>query len=80
MIDFLLRPEIAEQISCDTGYLTADKASNEKFKDSPDLFPSQEDLDRIEWQATVGDKTVKYEDYFMKLKAGRYLIAPANRR
>ncbi|MFA0232543.1 spermidine/putrescine ABC transporter substrate-binding protein PotD, partial [Vibrio sp. 10N.261.45.A7] len=71
MIDFLLRPEIAEQISRDTGYLTAVKASNAKFKDVEPLFPSQEDLDRVEWQAAVGDKTVKYEDYFMKLKAGQ---------
>ncbi|MDN3684808.1 extracellular solute-binding protein [Vibrio sinaloensis] len=33
MIDFLLRPEIAEQISRDTGYLTAVAESNAKFKD-----------------------------------------------
>ncbi|MGF1779557.1 extracellular solute-binding protein [Vibrio nomapromontoriensis] len=71
MIDFLLRPEIAEQISNDTGYLTAVKASNDKFKHEPALFPSQEDLDRVEWQDSVGDKTVAYEDYFMKLKAGQ---------
>ncbi|MGR5457135.1 spermidine/putrescine ABC transporter substrate-binding protein PotD, partial [Vibrio alfacsensis] len=43
----------------------------EKFKDSPALFPSQEDLDRVEWQDAVGDKTVVYEDYFLKLKAGQ---------
>ncbi|MCW8348542.1 extracellular solute-binding protein [Vibrio sp. ZSDZ65] len=71
MIDFLLRPDIAEQISNDTGYLTAVKASNDKFKHEPALFPSQEDLDRVEWQDSVGDKTVAYEDYFMKLKAGQ---------
>ncbi|EEX66424.1 ABC transporter periplasmic spermidine putrescine-binding protein PotD [Vibrio metoecus] len=71
MIDFLLRPEIAEQISRDTGYLTGVKASNDKFKDVAPLFPSQEDLDRVEWQSAVGDKTVKYEEYFMKLKAGQ---------
>ncbi|MDE1514182.1 MAG: extracellular solute-binding protein [Shewanella sp.] len=71
MIDFLLRPEIAEQISRDTGYLTGVKASNDKFQDVAPLFPSQEDLDRVEWQSAVGDKTVKYEDYFMKLKAGQ---------
>ncbi|MGR5489243.1 spermidine/putrescine ABC transporter substrate-binding protein PotD, partial [Vibrio alfacsensis] len=35
------------------------------------LFPSQEDLDRVEWQDAVGDKTVVYEDYFLKLKAGQ---------
>ncbi len=71
MIDFLLRPEIAEQISRDTGYLTGVKASNDKFQDVAPLFPSQEDLDRVEWQSAVGDKTVKYEEYFMKLKAGQ---------
>lgn len=71
MIDFLLRPEIAEQISADTGYLTAVAESNAKFKDVAPLFPSQEDLDRVEWQDSVGDMTVKYEDYFLKLKAGQ---------
>ncbi|WP_028115374.1 extracellular solute-binding protein [Ferrimonas senticii] len=71
MIDFLLRPEIAEQISADTGYLTAVKASNDKFKDVAPLFPSQEDLDRVEWQDSIGDLTVKYENYFLKLKAGQ---------
>ena len=71
MIDFLLRPEIAERISKDTGYLTAVKASNDKFKDIAPLFPSQEDLDRVEWQSAVGDMTVKYEEYFLKLKAGQ---------
>ncbi len=71
MIDFLLRPEIAEQISRDTGYLTAVTESNSKFKDVAPLFPSQEDLDRVEWQDSVGDMTVKYEDYFLKLKAGQ---------
>ncbi|MCJ2376583.1 extracellular solute-binding protein [Vibrio sp. ZSDZ34] len=71
MIDFLLRPDIAEQISRDTGYLTAVAESNEKFKDIPALFPSQQDLDRVEWQDSVGDKTVIYEEHFMKLKAAQ---------
>jgi spermidine/putrescine transport system substrate-binding protein len=71
MIDFLLRPEIAARISKDTGYLTAVKASNDKFQDVAPLFPSQEDLDRVEWQSAVGDMTVKYEEYFLKLKAGQ---------
>ncbi len=71
MIDFLLRPDIAEQISRDTGYLTAVAESNEKFKDIPALFPSQQDLDRVEWQDSVGDKTVTYEEHFMKLKAAQ---------
>ncbi len=70
MINFLLRPEIAEQISQSAGYLTAVKESNEKFKNVSALFPSQEDLDRVEWQDAIGDKTTRYENYFMKLKAG----------
>ena len=71
MIDFLLRPEVAEQISRDTGYLTAVAESNAKFKDVAPLFPSQQDLDRVEWQDSVGDLTTKYEEYFLKLKAGQ---------
>ncbi len=70
MIDFLLRPEIAEQISRDTGYLTAVKASNEKFKDSPALFPSQEDLDRVEWQAALAISS-EVRRLLHKLKAGQ---------
>lgn len=71
MIDFLLRPDIAEQISRNAGYLTGVEASNAKFKDIEPLFPSQEDLDRIEWQDAVGNSTFQYEEYFLKLKAGQ---------
>ncbi|MGR5268234.1 extracellular solute-binding protein [Vibrio astriarenae] len=71
MIDFLLRPDVAEQITRDTGYLTAVKASNDKFQHLEALFPSQEDLDKVEWQSAVGDKTSRYEEYFLKLKAGQ---------
>ncbi|MDR9830566.1 extracellular solute-binding protein [Vibrio sp. FNV 38] len=71
MIDFLLRPDIAEQITRDTGYLTAVKASNDKFTDLEPLFPSQEALNNVEWQSAVGDKTTRYEEYFLKLKAGQ---------
>ncbi|MGL6261782.1 extracellular solute-binding protein [Vibrio sp. WXL210] len=71
MIDFLLRPDIAEQITRDTGYLTGVKASNDKFSDLAPLFPDQDDLDNVEWQADVGDKTLRYEEYFLRLKAGQ---------
>ncbi|GEM74572.1 extracellular solute-binding protein [Vibrio sagamiensis] len=71
MIDFLLRPDIAMQISHDSGYLTAVKLSNKKFEGIAPLFPSQEDLDRVEWQDSVGDMTEKYEEYFLRLKAGQ---------
>jgi len=71
MIDFLLRPDIAEQISRSAGYLTAVKESNDKFKHETALFPSQDDLDRVEWQDAVGEQTTRYENYFMKLKAGQ---------
>ncbi|MGF1873527.1 extracellular solute-binding protein [Photobacterium indicum] len=71
MIDFLLRPEIAEKISEETGYLTAVKASNAKYKDDPTLFPPQEDLDRGEWQDAVGDMNIRYENYFLELKASQ---------
>ncbi|MCG7496353.1 extracellular solute-binding protein [Vibrio sp. Of7-15] len=71
MIDFLLRPEIAEQISKNTGYLTAVAQSNQKFKHEPALFPSQEDLNRVEWQSAVGNMNIRYENYFLKLKAGQ---------
>ncbi len=64
MIDFLLRPESQNKFLV-TWHLTAVKASNEKFKDVAPLFPSQEDLDRVEWQDAVGDLTVKYEGYFL---------------
>ncbi|MGR5148189.1 extracellular solute-binding protein [Photobacterium alginatilyticum] len=71
MIDFLLRPDIAAKISEETGYLTAVKASNDKYKDNPTLFPPQEDLDRGEWQDAVGEMNIRYENYFLELKAAQ---------
>ncbi|MGF1724927.1 extracellular solute-binding protein [Photobacterium nomapromontoriensis] len=71
MIDFLLRPDVAAKISEETGYLTAVEKSNAKYKDNPTLFPPQEDLDRGEWQDSVGDMNIRYENYFLELKAGQ---------
>jgi spermidine/putrescine transport system substrate-binding protein len=70
MINFLLRPDIAEQISEETGYLTGVKASNNKFKNVRPLFPSEDELERVEWQNSVGALNSKYENYFLKLKSG----------
>ncbi|KJG11705.1 spermidine/putrescine ABC transporter substrate-binding protein [Photobacterium kishitanii] len=71
MIDFLLRPDIAAQISEQTGYLTAVEKSNAKYKDNPTLFPPQADLDRGEWQDSVGEMNIRYETYFLELKANQ---------
>ena len=70
MINFLLRPDIAEQISEETGYLTGVKASNNKFKNVKPLFPNEDELERVEWQNSVGALNSKYENYFLKLKSG----------
>lgn len=69
MIDFLLHPDIAAQISEQTGYLTAVEKSNATYKNDPTLFPPQADLDRGEWQDSVGDMNIRYENYFLELKA-----------
>ena len=55
----------------DAGYLFLVTADGTTIAHPQSKYNGEKVLDRVEWQAAVGDKTVKYEDYFMKLKAGQ---------
>ncbi|MDD1791586.1 extracellular solute-binding protein [Enterovibrio makurazakiensis] len=75
MINFLLRPEIAARLAIEIGYPTPVKAAYpllpKAFKDDPSVYPPQEVMEKGEWQSSVGEANVLYEEYFQKLKAGQ---------
>ncbi|WP_407333119.1 extracellular solute-binding protein [Enterovibrio sp. 27052020O] len=75
MIDFLLRPEIAARLAIEIGYPTPVKAAYpllpKAFKDDPSIYPPQDVMEKGEWQSSVGEANVLYEQYFQKLKAGQ---------
>ncbi|WP_325892684.1 extracellular solute-binding protein [Grimontia sp. NTOU-MAR1] len=75
MIDFLLRPENAAKLAIDIGYPTPVKAAYpllpKAFKDDPSVYPPQDVMEKGEWQSSVGEANVLYEEYFQKLKAGQ---------
>lgn len=75
LIDFLLRPEIAAKVAENIGYPTPNLAAQKLLpnvitKDNS-LYPTEEIINKGEWQNDVGDATVLYESYYQKLKAGR---------
>lgn len=74
-IDFILRPEIARQISEEVGYsspnLAAIKLLPEKVRDNPTVYPSEEDLKNVEFQTDVGAALPVYDQYWQRLKARR---------
>nr|WP_086938642.1 extracellular solute-binding protein [Thaumasiovibrio occultus] len=73
MIDFLLRPENAAKIAMEIGYPTPVKSAHqmlpEDFRNDPAIFPPQEVMDKGEWQDSVGEANVQYEELFQRLKA-----------
>lgn len=75
MIDFLLRPENAAKLAVEIGYPTPVKAAYpllpESFKNDPNVYPPQEAMEAGEWQDSVGEANVYYEEFFQKLKAGQ---------
>lgn len=75
MIDFLLRPEIAARLANEIGYPTPVEAAYpllpKEFKNDPSVFPPKEVMENGEWQDSVGEANILYEEYFQKLKAGQ---------
>ncbi|OEF49661.1 spermidine/putrescine ABC transporter substrate-binding protein PotD [Enterovibrio norvegicus] len=75
MIDFLLRPENAAKLAIEIGYPTPVKAAYpllpKSFKDDQSVYPPQDVMEKGEWQSSVGEANVLYEEYFQKLKAGQ---------
>lgn len=74
-IDFVLRPEIAKQISEEVGYsspnLAAIKLLPEQVRNNPTVYPADADLKNIEFQADVGEALPIYDQYWQRLKTGR---------
>ncbi|MBW7984000.1 spermidine/putrescine ABC transporter substrate-binding protein PotD [Enterobacillus tribolii] len=75
LIDFLLRPEIAEQVARTIGYptpnLEARKRLPPEISGDKSLYPDAETIAKGEWQNDVGSASELYETYYQKLKAGR---------
>lgn len=74
-LDFLMRPEIAKEISQSINYSTANLAAKKllptEIQNNPVLYPSPEVLRRGEFQVDMGEKALAlYEKYWEQLKMG----------
>ncbi len=74
-INFVLRPEIAKQISEEIGYsspnLAAIQLLPEKVRNNPTVYPSETDLKNAEFQTDVGAALPIYDQYWQRLKTRR---------
>ena len=74
-IDFVLRPEIAAEISTEIGYATpnlpARELLDEEVKADRAVYPVAEDMVNAEVQEDVGEALLVYEKFWEMLKAGR---------
>lgn len=73
-IDFLLRPDVAKQVSESLGFATANKAAlsllSKEIRNNPTIYPSKEVQEKGEFQNDVGEAIVIYEKYWEMLKLG----------
>lgn len=71
-IDFVLRAEIAKQITLESGFSTPNLAAKEllpeDIRTNPILYPTAAILKRGQFQADVGEAAPLYEKYFERLK------------
>ena len=74
-IDFMLRPEIAAEISTEIGYATpnlpARELLDEEVKSDRAVYPTAEDMVNAEVQEDVGEALLVYEKFWELLKAGQ---------
>jgi spermidine/putrescine transport system substrate-binding protein len=74
-IDFILRPEIAAQISEEIGYASPNQAAvatlDEEVRNNRTVYPTEADLKNAEYQTDVGDAILVYEKFWERLKTGR---------
>jgi spermidine/putrescine transport system substrate-binding protein len=74
-IDFMLRPEIAAQVSTEIGYATpnlpARELLDEEIAGNRTIYPAPEDLINAEFQEDVGEALLVYQKFWEMLKAGR---------
>ncbi len=73
LIDFLLRPDIAQAISEKVGSATPNlealKHLDPKVRDNMTIYPSDEILSKGEYQTDIGEAITIYTQYWEKLKA-----------
>jgi spermidine/putrescine transport system substrate-binding protein len=73
-MDFILRPEIAAQITNYTWYASPVEAANEfidpEILEEPAIYPSPEIMAKMEWLQDVGDATPIYERIWTEVKSG----------
>ncbi len=71
-IDFVLRPDIAKEITLDSGFSTPNMAAKKLLpafvRTDPILYPDAEILKRAQFQADVSEAALLYEKYFERLK------------
>lgn len=71
-INFVLRPEIAKQITLDSGFSTPNLAAlallPEHVRTDPILYPNAKTLKKGQFLIDVGDVAPLYEKYFERLK------------
>jgi spermidine/putrescine transport system substrate-binding protein len=74
-IDFLLRPEIAKEISEEVGYaspnMVAIELLDDEVRNNPIIYPTKEDLKNSEFQVDLGEALSLYESYWEQLKTGQ---------
>lgn len=74
LINFLLRPEIAQQVAETIGYPTPNLAARKllppEVSGDKSLYPDPAVIEAGEWQNDVGDASMLYESYYQKLKTG----------
>ncbi len=74
LINYLLRPDISARISEEYGYASPSQKSKEflpkDVAESVILYPSEEEMKKIEFQNDVFESIVVYEKFWEKLKTG----------
>lgn len=74
LINFLLRPEVAQQVAETIGYPTPNLAARKllppEVSGDKSLYPDAAVIEAGEWQNDVGDASMLYESYYQKLKTG----------
>lgn len=74
-INFLMRPDIAKEVSMKISYSTANLSAKnllpQAIRNNPTLYPSRDVLRHGEFETDIGDKTFAlYEKYWEQLKMG----------
>ena len=74
-IDYMLRPEVGQQVVEELGYSTPNMASkallDEDTQNNPVIFPPADIVKASEFQQDVGDAMKVYDGYWEKLKTGK---------